>query len=146
MLGPFLTTHGTILSPCPLWRSISTVDRFFLVWGHIDGRYRPIFFGMNPYRRSISTDFLVKSTVDQISTVFSSRWILINRWYRPNSRQHVWNLWLAQDLNVYKTHGLWQQSDCHNTKQCSGFFLFLPRQTNKYPGALHTQVKIFSRQ
>jgi len=74
------------LSPCPLWRSISTVDRFILVWGHIDGRYRPIFFGMNPYRRSISTDFWKKSTVDHISTVFSSRRILIDRRYRPYSQ------------------------------------------------------------
>jgi len=32
------------LSPCPLSRLISTVDRFFLVWGHIDGQYRPICF------------------------------------------------------------------------------------------------------
>ena len=32
-----------------------------------------LFLGMNPYRRSILTDFWVKSTVDQISTVFSSR-------------------------------------------------------------------------
>jgi len=31
------------------------------------------FCGMNPYRRSISTDFWVKSTVDHISTAFSSR-------------------------------------------------------------------------
>jgi len=45
------------LNPCPLRRSISTVDRFFwyegtstvdidrffLVWIHIDGRFRPIF-------------------------------------------------------------------------------------------------------
>jgi len=58
--------------------------------GYFDGRYRRstnffwyegtstvdidrFFFGMNPYRRSISTDFWVKSTFDQISTVFSSR-------------------------------------------------------------------------
>jgi len=61
---------------------------FFLVWGHIDGRYRPIFFwyDMNPYRRSISTDFWVKLTVDQISTVFSSKWILIDRRYQPYSQ------------------------------------------------------------
>ena len=26
-----------------LWQSISTVYQFFLVWGHIDGRYQPIF-------------------------------------------------------------------------------------------------------
>ena len=31
------------------------------------------FFGMDPYRRLISTDFGEKLTVDQISTVFSSR-------------------------------------------------------------------------
>ena len=44
------------------------------------------FFGMNPYRRSISSDFWVKSTVDQISTDFSSRRILIDRPYRPYSQ------------------------------------------------------------
>ena len=43
-------------------------------------------FGMNPYRLSIFTDFWLKSTVDQISTVFSSRWILIDRRYRPYSQ------------------------------------------------------------
>jgi len=31
------------------------------------------FLGVNPYLRSISTDFWVISTVDQLSTVFSSR-------------------------------------------------------------------------
>jgi len=48
--------------PIYFWyEGISTVDidRFF--------------FGMNPYRRLISTDFWVKSTVDQFFTVFSSR-------------------------------------------------------------------------
>jgi len=89
----FVTKYGWVrsmltifLSPCPLRPSTSTVDRFFLVWGHIDGRYRPIFFCMNPHRRSISTDLLLKSTVDAISTVFSSRWIGIDRRYRPYSQ------------------------------------------------------------
>jgi len=75
-----------ILSPCPLRRSISTVDRFFFgIRAHRRSIWT-IFFGMNPYRRSISTDFWVKSTVDQISTVFSSSWILIDRRYRPYSQ------------------------------------------------------------
>jgi len=41
---------------------------------------------MNPHRRSISTEFLLKSTVDTTSTVFSSRRIRIDRRYRTYSR------------------------------------------------------------
>jgi len=53
----------------PIWlwyegTSTVDIDRFF--------------FGMDPYWRSISTDFWVKLMVDQISTVFSCRWILID--------------------------------------------------------------------
>ena len=71
--------------------STSTVDidrrPIFLVWGHFDGRYRLIFFwGMIPHWWLISTDFLLKSTVDAILTVFSSRWIGINRRYQPYSQ------------------------------------------------------------
>jgi len=88
------------LSPCPLRRSISTVDRFFLVWGHIDGWYRPIFFwyestatfdfdrflGEIDGRSNIASIFkLVNPYRPSISTVFSSRWILIDRRYRPYS-------------------------------------------------------------
>ena len=47
---------------------------------------RPIYFGMNPHRRLISTDFWLKSTVDATSTVFSSMWILIDRRYRQYSQ------------------------------------------------------------
>ena len=75
-------------------------SRFFWVHVYFDGRYRPSTdsFGMRAHRRSILTDFFgyefistvdfdwVKSTVDQISTVFSSRWILIDRRYRPFSQ------------------------------------------------------------
>ena len=62
-------------------RSMFTI--FCLVEGTSTVDIDWFFFGMNPYRLSISTDFWLKSTVDQISTVFSSRWILIDRQYRP---------------------------------------------------------------
>jgi len=65
------------------------IDRrpiFFGMRTHRRSISTDFFFNMNPYRRSISTDFWVKSTVDQISTVFSSRWILIDRRYRPYSQ------------------------------------------------------------
>ena len=47
------------------------------------------FFGMNPHRRSISTEFLLKSTVDTTSIVFSSRRIRIDRRYRTYSQDAV---------------------------------------------------------
>jgi len=45
-------------------------------------RHQPIFFGMNPHWRSISSDFWLNSTVDAISTIFSSMWILIYRTFK----------------------------------------------------------------
>jgi len=97
--------YESIIYICLLWSmgEWGQCSRFFWVHVHFDGRYRPstdfflyegtstvhidrFCFGMNPYRRSISTDFWVKSTVDQISTVFSSRWIIIDRRYRPYSQ------------------------------------------------------------
>jgi len=60
------------LSPWPLRLSILTVDR--------------LFFGMNPHQQLISSHFLLKSTVDAILTVFSSRKILVDRRYRPYSQ------------------------------------------------------------
>jgi len=71
-------------------------SRFF--WVHVlhstvDIDRRPIFFGMRAHRQSISTNFFCmhphrrsKSTVDAISTVFSGRWILIDRRYQPYSQ------------------------------------------------------------
>ena len=58
--------------------STSTVDidrRPILFWyeGTSTVDIDRFFFGINPHRRSISTDFLLKSTVDAILTVFSSR-------------------------------------------------------------------------
>ena len=54
-------------------KSTSTVNTdFFWYEGTSTVDIDRFIFGMNPYRRSISTDFGVKSTVDQISTVFSS--------------------------------------------------------------------------
>ena len=91
------------LSLCPLRRSISTIDRFFLVWVHIDGQYRPIFFGMNPYWQSISTDCFLKSTDDAISTVFSSRWISIDRPYPPYSQEG--DSALTVDIDLDKSTG-----------------------------------------
>jgi len=66
--GLFLTTSGTIGQRSFFWTSReNVVDRFFSV--------------MNPHRRSISTVFFLKLTVDAISTVFSSSWIGIDRRY-----------------------------------------------------------------
>jgi len=84
-----------------VWVSEVNVHDFFesMFTSTVDIDRRPIFFWYEgtstvdidrsfliPYRRSISTDFWVKSTVNQISTVFSSRWIHIHRWYRPYSQ------------------------------------------------------------
>jgi len=96
-------TSQSFTSVCyQVWVSEVNVHHFFWVHVHFDGRYRPstdffwyegidsryrsIFF----WYESISTvdfdQFWVKSTVDQILTVFSSRWILIDRRYRPYSQ------------------------------------------------------------
>jgi len=96
-------TSQSFTSVCyEVWVSEVNVHDFFdsMPTSTVDIDRRPIFwyegtstvdidrfvFGMNPYRRSVSTDFWVKSTVDQISTVFSSRCILIDRRYRPYSQ------------------------------------------------------------
>ena len=50
---------------------------------------------------------------------------------------------LVQDLNVYKTHGLWLSQWNLTTRDAfkmQWVFSFLTRQTNKYPRVHHTRV------
>jgi len=76
----------------PLRRSISTVDRFFFVWVHIDGRYRPMFRYYGSYWLSISS-------------VFSCRWIGIDR------RYWLWHI----DLSVKNNRPI--DDTCASAKQ-----------------------------
>ena len=77
------------LSPCPLRRLIVTVNWFFkFFWyeGTSTVYINQFFCGMNPHWRSTLTNFMLESTVDAISTVFSNRWICIDCWYQPYSQ------------------------------------------------------------
>ena len=102
-IGLFYSASQSFTSICyEVWVSEVNVHNFFesISTSTVDIDRRPIFFGMrahrrsisthffgmNPHRQSILTDFWVKSMVDQISTVFSSRRILIDRRYRPYSQ------------------------------------------------------------
>ena len=131
------------LSPCPLRRSISTVDRFFFGM-RAHRRYRPIFwyesipiFGWN--RRSIKYRHYFQigkslSTVDidcilklvnpyrpSISTVFSSMWILIDRRYRPYSQ--VGESLSTVDIDRDRSTGRWSTSRLKsNRPMCVSLF------------------------
>jgi len=83
LMGPYGTIGQWSFFPWLLGRN----RPIFLVWIHIE---------------SISTDFWLKSTVDAISTVFSSMCILIDRRYRPYSQvgESLWTVDIDRDWST----------------------------------------------
>ena len=78
-----------------LFRKKST--DFFLVWIHIDGRFRPI-FGWNQRSMRYRPYFQVCESLSTVYiTIFSSRWILIDSRYRPYSQ--VGKSWSTVDID-----------------------------------------------